>query len=157
MTDFFPFKKLHIAWVGFSITTPLFLNDSWHDINLSQPMGWVDVSLRFRTLPMVTGALGAFVVAWKVAHEALGSVCGGSCGPRNFQSWKKKQIGEIPSFWRCVVTFFFGGGEMCVPSFSGGLQCHRDVWSNVSWPSVFCRWKRLFPSWRRNTEWSWFL
>ena len=23
-----------------------------------------------RTLPMVTGALGAFVVAWKVAHEA---------------------------------------------------------------------------------------
>lgn len=98
MTDFFPFKKLHIAWVGFSITTPLFLNDSWHDINLSQPMGWVDVSLRFRTLPMVTGALGAFVVAWKVAHEALGSVCGGSCGPRNFQSWKKKQIGEIPSF-----------------------------------------------------------
>ena len=26
--------------------------------------------------------------------------------------------------------------NLCVFFSVGGLQCHRDVWSNVSWPSV---------------------
>lgn len=71
LTDFFPFKKSIL--LGLAFNDPLFLNDTWHDINFSQLWGWW--TLR-RTLPMVTGALGAFVVAWKVAHEAarLGGV-----------------------------------------------------------------------------------